>query len=178
MAYVRGVAQRGTVSVVGAVAAMLIIGSADACAPDSAVGPYGGDVVPLEGEIKAEILANAETGEILTRTWNGDLSEPAPIGAEPLEIGSGEDRVVLEPYPTESDPAGYCSRFYGRAEWISRGSIENGWIRQMHGNTARRQFAWRHSFAGGREHGSMWSEMGPHRGHGGHGPGTDSSPRH
>lgn len=158
--------------------ALVLIGTVSGCTPASSAGPYGGDVVPLEeGEVNAEILANSESGEILTHTWNGDLSGPAPIEAEPLEIGSGEDRVVLEPHPTESDAAGYCSRFYGRAEWVSEGAFEDGWIRRMHDRAPRHEFAWRHSWAGGRSHASMWSEMGRHGDHGGpqpgHGPGAE-----
>lgn len=134
-------------------------------------GPNGGDVVPIKnGTAYAELLANADTGEVMVHTWDRDLKTPQPIEKEPITVGSGENKAELTPHPVSTDPAGRCSRFYGHADWVRGGGVRNGW---MHGGGAgdHRDFAWQHCWQAGRSHGRMWEEMGPHRrtgpGHGG-----------
>lgn len=144
-------------------------------------GPNGGDVVPIKGGTAyAELLANPDTGELMVHTWDQNLKTPRPVEKEPITVGSGDNGAELMPHPIASDPAGTCSRFYGHADWARGGTISHGWM-AMRGEGGRRQsFDWRGCWRGGRMHGRMWEEMGPHRrmgsGHGGpmgpgHGPG-------
>lgn len=138
----------------------------------SAAGPLGGDLVPISGGTAyAELLANADTGEVMVQTWDKDLQTSRPIANEPLVVGSGEQSVELMAHPVAKDPAGTCSRFYGQADWVRGGSVRQGW---MHGGGVgdHQEFAWQRCWQGGRTHGHMWSEMGEHRHMGpGRGPG-------
>ena len=141
------------------------------CSSKAETGPNGGDVVPLNnGQAKAEIVANAESGEVMVHTWDRSLKASQPIANQPLVIGSGDQTIELQPHPTASDPRGTCSRFYGQADWLRGGHMQNGWIG---GGTdqSRHDFAWNNCWKGGAAHGSMWNEMGEHRrGMMGHGP--------
>jgi hypothetical protein len=143
--------------------------------PSVATGPTGGDVVPIKnGTAYAELLANADTGELMVHTWDKDLKTLKPIEKEPIVVGSGDDSTELSPFPANTDPPGTCSRFYGHADWVRGGAINHGWM-AMHGDR-RQAFDWRGCWQGGRAHGLMWEGMGEHRrmgpGHGGHmGPG-------
>ena len=129
------------------------------------VGPYGGDVVPLEsGKVQAEVVANPESGEVMVHTWDADLKTPRPIEAKPLMLGSDDRTVALDPHPLPTDPPGRCSRFYGSADWVRGGGVERGWMRM--GSGARTAFEWRNCWAGGRAHEPMWSEMSGHHGQG------------
>lgn len=138
----------------------------------ASAGPNGGDLVSIkDGTTYAELLANADTGEVMVHTWDKDLKTPEPIESEPFSLGSGDNSVELTPHPLETDPAGKCSRFYGDAEWLRGGSVQNGW---MHGGGIgdHTDFAWQRCWQGGRSHGPMWEEMGRHGRMGaGHGPG-------
>ncbi len=131
--------------------------------PTSA-GPYGGDVVPLDGGTGyAEVLTNAESGEAMVHTWDRDLKRSRPIASDPLVLGSGEQSVSLMPHPRADDPPGSCSRFYGRADWLKGGGIQHGWLHRR-GHGERHQFAWSRCWDAGGSHGSMWGEMGRHHG--------------
>jgi len=126
-----------------------------------ATGPYGGDVVSLGAGLgQAELLANADTGEVVAHVWDNDLKTPRPIAGQPITVGSGDQTVLLDPHPLPTDPPGYCSRFYGRADWARGGGMHHGWIQA---GTVRQDWTCRHCWSGGRQHGDMWSEM---RGHG------------
>ena len=133
------------------------------CAGTPQQGPNGGDLVPIKGGTAfAELLANANTGEVLVSTWDKDLKTRQPIAKEPITVGSGDNRVELTPHPTDTDPAGQCSRFYGAAGWVRGGGVRNGW---MHGGGVgeHRTFDWNRCWQGGQRHGHMWEEMGKHR---------------
>ena len=150
----------------------VVVASSASCSAEASGAPHGGDVVSLGDGVSAELVANAETGEVMVHTWDEDLKTARPIEAKPLILGSDQRTVELEPYPLPSDPRGYCSRFYGEADWVRGGDISHGWIR--HGEMARHEFGWRNCWKGGQAHGRMWAEMGEHRGPGhgrGHGPG-------
>lgn len=133
-------------------------------------GPYGGDIVPLQdGKVNAEILSNADTGEVMVHTWGQDLKTPEPIKAEPLSVGSEERSMQLMPHPVEGDPPGFCSRFYGQGDWVRGGGIHHGWLRRSSAEGLRHSFAWKNCWRGGRDHGSMWGAMRQHGQHGMHG---------
>lgn len=141
----------------------------------ASAGPTGGDLVPIKGgSAYAELLANADTGEVLVNTWDKDLKTRRPIEKEPITVGSGDNSVELTPHPTDSDSSGMCSRFYGHADWLRGGGVHNGW---MHGGGTgdHRTFDWSRCWQAGRAHGRMWEEMGRHRrmgpGHMSSGPG-------
>ena len=138
----------------------------------ASAGPNGGDLVPIKGgSAYAELLANADTGEVMVHTWDKDLKTRRPIEKEPITVGSGDKSVELTPHPLATDPSGSCSRFYGEAEWVRGGGIHHGW---MHGGGAgdHRTFDWSRCWQGGQAHGRMWEELSKHRGMGpGHMPG-------
>ncbi len=138
----------------------------------ASAGPNGGDLVPIKnGSAYAELLANADTGEVLVNTWDKDLRTRRPIEKEPITVGSGDKSVELTPHPLDTDPSGTCSRFYGEASWVRGGSVRQGW---MHGGGTgdHRTFDWSRCWQAGRAHGRRWEEMGKHRRMGpGHGPG-------
>lgn len=140
-----------------------------------AAGPNGGDVVSLGGDTNAEMLANSDSGEIMVHTWNRDLNSPKPIEATPLTLGSDEKTVRLDPHPVTSDPQGYCSRFYGQADWVRGGGVAHGWMSRAGNESQRSNFAWSRCWKAGGGHSQMWSEMG---GHGGMGPGGAGGMRH
>ena len=100
-------------------AVMVGCGRTEPTAPST--GPNGGDVVPIKnGTGYAELLANADTGEVMVHTWDKDLKTPKPIEKEPITVGSGDNSAELIPHPTATDPAGRSSRFYGHAGWARR----------------------------------------------------------
>ena len=139
----------------------------------ASAGPNGGDIVQLQDGAKAELLANAETGELMAHTWDKDLKQPHPIRSEPLTVGSGQQSVDLTPYPVVGDPSGYCSRFYGHAEWVRGGGVRHGWMHSSGQSGDHHDFSWNGCWKAGQSHGAMWSGMGEHRGGMmGHGSGT------
>ena len=162
------------------VSAVLVGGCNRPAVTALSTGPSGGDLVPVKGGTAyAELLANADTGEVMVHTWDKDLKTPRPVEKEPITVGSGENSTELMPHPMDTDPAGTCSRFYGHADWARGGNVRQGW---MHGGGAgdHQSFEWSRCWQGGKAHGRMWEEMGEHRrmgpGHGGpmgpgHGPG-------
>lgn len=126
-------------------------------------GPNGGDLMPIKGgSAYAELLTNADTGEVLVNTWDKDLKSRRPIESEPITVGSGDNSVELNPHPMDSDPSGLCSRFFGQAGWMRGGSIRHGW---MHGGGVgdHREFGWERCWRAGQTRGRMWEEMGEHR---------------
>ena len=140
-----------------------------ACTDKAKAGPNGGDVVALsDGKTSAEVLANADTGEIMVHTWDHDLKSAHPVDARPLTIGADRKQLQLEPHPLASDPPGYCSRFYGRADWLQGGDVRHGWLSQSGIASERHDFQMTLGWKAGGLHGGMWSEMG------GHGPGMGS----
>jgi hypothetical protein len=138
----------------------------------ASAGPSGGDLVPIKGGAAyAELLTNADTGEVLVNTWDKDLKTRHPIEKEPITVGSGDKSVELTPHPMNTDPSGKCSRFYGEAGWVRGGGIRHGW---MHGQGigAHTEFEWQRCWQTGQTHGQMWEDMGEHRHMGpGRGPG-------
>ena len=136
-------------------------------------GPNGGDMVALgDGKTNAEIMANSDTGEAMVHTWNQDLKSPLPIEAKPLTLGTDANRVRLDPHPLPGDPPGYCSQFYGRADWLRGGNVHHGWLSSGGNDSQRQHFDMNRCWDSGRTHGHMWSEMGGHgpgMGPGGHG---------
>jgi hypothetical protein len=153
-------------------AVIAVTGCSKSSQPAASTGPNGGDLVPIKGGAAyAELLANADTGEVMVHTWGQNLKTPEPIEREPITLGSGDKSIELTPHPMDTDPSDSCSRFYGHADWVRGGDIRNGW---MHGGGVgeHTEFAWQNCWQGGRTHGHMWSEMGEHRHMGaGHGPG-------
>lgn len=157
------------------VAGMILVGliAVAACSRTAAAGPNGGDVVPIKnGTAYAEVVSNANTGEVVVQTYDEDLKTRQPIEQQPITVGSDRNSVELTPYPTATDPPGTCSRFYGQADWVRGGDVRLGWMQgAAMGN--RQEFAWQHGWEAGRMHGGMWEEMGGHRRLGpGHAPGS------
>ena len=159
-------------------AAVLIVALAviPSCSSSAKAGPNGGDVVPLDDEVRAEVLANSDTGEVMIHTWDSSLENAHPLDAKPLLVGSGDETISLDPHPMSSDPEDRCSRFYGQANWVIGGKIHHGWIRTAGAEPSDHHFDWNSCWAGGEANGSMWSEMehhrrgmGTHKGHRGHG---------
>ena len=98
-----------------------------------ATGPNGGDLVAIKGgAANAELLANADTGEVLVHTWDKDLKTRRPIEEQPITVGSGDNSVELTPHPMDTDPSGTCSRFYGQASWVRGGGVHNVYARWRH----------------------------------------------
>lgn len=152
------------------IALLLVVMTMPSCSKSEA-GPNGGDVVALNnGLTKAEVVANADTGEMMVHTWDQNLKASQPIENKPLTMGSGDQTIELQPHPTASDPSGLCSRFYGQADWLRGGKVHHGWMGGA--GQSRHEFAWNNCWKGGQAHGPMWNEMGEHRrGMMGRGPG-------
>ncbi len=143
------------------------------CSNNAKAGPNGGDVVALnDGKTSAEVLANADSGEVMVHTWDNDLKSARPVHARPMTLGADENQIQLEPHPLATDPPGYCSRFYGRADWLRGGKVHHGWLSHSGAATGRQNFEMNRGWKAGGMHGRMWSEMGAHgpgMGQGGHG---------
>ena len=154
--------------------------AAAGCSRAAAAGPNGGDVVPIkDGSAVAEVVSNADTGEVIVQTYDEDLKTREPIERQPITVGSGQNSVELTPYPTETDPPGTCSRFYGQADWVRGGSMREGWM-QGRAMGARQEFDWQRGWEAGRMGRGMWEGMGEHRRMGpgrGPGPGGPMGPR-
>jgi hypothetical protein len=154
-------------------AGFLVVGGCSRTSDQLAsAGPNGGDLVPIQsGKAYAELLANADTGEVMVHTWDKDLKTPRPVEKKSITVGSGDNKVELQPHPLDTDATGTCSRFYGAADWVRGGGIRHGW---MHGGGAgdHRTFDWNHCWQAGPRHGPMWKEMREHQRMGPrHGPG-------
>lgn len=55
-------------------AAFAVAGCSESSGPSASTGPNGGDLVPIKaGAAYAELLANADTGEVMVHTWDKDL---------------------------------------------------------------------------------------------------------
>lgn len=129
-------------------------------------GPNGGDLVSIKGGTAyAELVANADTGELIVRTLDKDLKTSRPIEMQPITVGSSGNSVELTPQPTDTDPSGTSSRFYGRADWMRGGSVRHGWM-QGRATGDKQEFELQRGWEAGRMH---WKEMGGHgdmgRGH-------------
>lgn len=154
--------------------AALVVGMClvQSCSNSAKAGPNGGDVVALnDGKTSAEVLANADSGGVMVHTWDNDLKSARPVQARPLTLGADEKEIQLDPRPLASDPPGYCSRFYGRADWLRGGNVHHGWLSHPGAATGRHNFEMNRGWQAGESHGPMWSEMG------GHGPGMDQGGR-
>ncbi len=153
--------------------------TAAACAGSAAAGPNGGDVVPIKnGSAVAEVVSNPHTGEVIVQTYDRDLKNRRPIAPEPITVGNNQNSVDLMPHPTESDPPGTCSRFYGKAEWLRGGRIRQGWM-QGRAMGARQEFGWEQGWEAGRVHDEMWEAIGEHRRMSpDHGPGSSGPMGH
>jgi len=164
----KGIAMRTLVAGVILIGLFVVAG----CSRTAAAGPNGGDVVPIKnGTAYAEVVSNANTGEVIVQTFDEDLKTRQPIEREPITVGSGDNNVALAPYPTDTDPPGTCSRFYGQADWARGEGVREGWM-QGRGIGDRQAFEWRRGWEAGRMHGGMWEDMGGHRRMGpGHAPG-------
>ena len=142
----------------------------------ASVGPNGGDLVPIKGgSAYAELLANADTGEMMVHTWDKDLKTRRPVDREPITVGSGENSAELMPHPMDGDPSGMSSRFYGHAGWVRGGNVGHGWMTMPGDGNQRHSFDWQGCWQGGKAHGKMWEEMGEHRRMG---PGGPMGPGH
>jgi len=161
---------KGIAGILMGIALLLVVMTMPSCSKAEA-GPNGGDVVPLN-DGKAEVVANADTGEVMVHTWDQKLKNSRPIENKPLSMGSGDQTIELQPHPTATDPRGFCSRFYGQADWLRGGKVNHGWLSGGMGQS-RHEFAWNNCWRGGAAHGPMWNEMGEHRrGMKGRGPGA------
>lgn len=112
-------------------AVLAVAGCSESSGSSALAGPSGGDLVPIKsGTAYAELLANADTGEVLVNTWDKDLKTRQPIEQEPITLGSGDKSVELTPHPMDTDP-----------DWARGGGIRNGW---MHGGGTgdHKQFDW------------------------------------
>jgi hypothetical protein len=162
-------------------AGVILIGlmAVAACSRTAAAGPNGGDVVPIKGGTAyAELVSNADTGEVMVQTWDKDLKTRRAIEQEPITVGSGGNNVELTPHPTEGDAAGTSSRFYGQADWARGSGVRQGWM-QGRATGDRQEFEWQHGWEAGRMQGRMWEDMGEHRRMGpGHAPGQQGGPMH
>ncbi len=151
----------GVLSGISLCLAMMTLPSCSSKA-EAGAGPNGGDVVPLKnGQAKAEVIANADTGEMMVHTWDQNLKNSHPIEIKPLMFGSGDQTIALQPHPAATDPSGSCSRFYGQADWLRGGKVSQGWMGGA--EQSRHEFAWKNCWKGGQTHGPMWNEMGEHR---------------
>lgn len=142
---------------------LAVAGCSETSEKSGVTGPNGGDMVAIKGGTAySELLANAETGEVMVHTWDKDFKTRRPIERQPITVGSGDNSVELTPHPMDSDPSGTCSRFYGEANWVRGGSVRQGW---MHGGGTgdHRTFDWSRCWQAGRSHGPMWEEMGKPR---------------
>jgi hypothetical protein len=123
--------------------AALVVGMflVQSCSNSAKAGPNGGDVAALnDGKTSAEVLANADSGEVMVHTWDNDLKSARPVEARPLTLGADEQQIQLAPHPLASDPPGYCSRFYGRADWLRGGKVQHGWLSHSGAATERQNF--------------------------------------
>lgn len=162
---------------------LVAVGCSQTTHQPTSAGPNGGDLVPIKGGATyAEVVANAETGEVLVNTWDKDLKTRRLIEKEPITVGSGNKSVELTPYPMDSDPSGTCSRCYGEANWVRGGGVHNGWmhgggtgdhhvrvepllaggpVARPHVEEMGRTGAWGQDMSGGRGHGPGKPEHGP-----------------
>ena len=156
------------------IASVTLIGlmAVAACSRAATTGPDGGDLVSIKGGTAyAELMSNEESGEVMVHTWDKNLKTRRPIEREPISVGSGGDNLELTAYPTDTDPEGMSSRFYGQADWARGAGVRQGWM-EGRGTGDRQQFAWQHGREAGRMQGRMWEDMGEHRRMGTeHGPG-------
>lgn len=122
----------------------------------TAQGPNGGDLVSIaDGTAYVEIMANADTGEVVAHVLGKDVENNLPITAEPITVGSGRNRVALTPKPSNADPSGASSRFLGQADWLRGGQVHRAWI-QVSGTAGHQEFELRHGWDAGRLH---WQTM-------------------
>ena len=127
-------------------------------------GPYGGSVVSLKSShAKAEILADTGTGAVLIYMWDLALKKRKPVNYKPLLIGNGDETVDLLPYPIADDSAGYCSRFYGKAEWVHSGTGNYGWLGGGM-EQIQHEFNWKNCLRAGESLGTLFDKMDENQG--------------
>ena len=131
------------------------------CGQAAAAGPLDGDLVSLNGDTVAEVIANEATGDVMVHTWSADHRTPRPINSQAMQLGGGTAQAVdLLPHPLATDPPGLSSRFYGRADWLQHRDVSRGWLTTAeHG---RHELDFARCWEGGRRHGTMWSEVTRH----------------
>ena len=141
------------------------------CSADKAtVGPFDGDVIAvMDGAVNAEVVTNAQTGEVLVQTWKPDSARRQAIPAAPISLGTASHVVVLAPHPIADDPPGESSRFYGQADWLRGGMFDHGWLRccgagagsANDGPPSERThvFWWTNCWNAGHKHPELWSDI-------------------
>ena len=75
------------IGVLRGIALLLAMMTLQSCSRTQA-GPNGGDVVPLNNGAKAEVVANADTGEVMVHTWDQKLENSQGIASKPMMIPS------------------------------------------------------------------------------------------
>lgn len=163
-------------SVLVVAVAISATGCSQTATQPAATGPNGGDIVPIRnGTAYAELLANADTGEVMVHSWDKDLKTRRPVEKESITVGSGEKSAELIPHPMDGDPPGMSSRFYGHADWMRGGNVHQGWLAMRGEGSKKHSFDWQGCWQGGKTHGRMWEDMGDHRRMG---PGGPMGPGH
>ena len=90
-----------------AAVALIAAGCSQTATRPASTGPNGGDVVPIRnGTAYAELLANADTGEVMVHSWDKDLKTRRPVEKESITVGSGENSAELIPHPRLAGDAG------------------------------------------------------------------------
>lgn len=118
-----------------------------------------GALVTMEdGLVKAQIVGNTDSGAVLIYTWDKALKNRQPIKRNSLTLGSGPQKLTLQARPTTTDPAGFSSRFYGRAEWLRESKVVKGWIADSTG-PGRQDFTWKDCWKGGENSQEIWSQI-------------------
>jgi hypothetical protein len=135
-------------------------------------GPDGGAVVTFgRTRTKAEVVVNAESGEIMVMTWGTSLKRSKSVKATPMTIGDDDSTTTLQPFPTMADPPDYTSRFYGQADWLRRGDASHGrrgWLRdgeeQFGGmQEVRHEFGMEACWRAGESQNELWKDVEPRR---------------
>lgn len=91
----------------------------------ASAGPNGGDLVAIKGGTAySELLANADTGEVMVHTWDNDLKTRRPIESQPITVGSGKDSVELTP---RGRATGFTAKRTGCAAGASTAVGYTGW---------------------------------------------------
>ena len=154
----KGITTKTLVSGLLRVALIAIAG----CSRAASTGPNGGDVISIKGGTAyAELVSNADTGEMMVQTWDQELKTRRAIEQEPITVGSGDNDVELTPHPIEGDAAGMSSRFYGQADWARGEGVHGSWM-QGRGTGDRQEFQSHHGGEAGRMQGRVWEDMGEH----------------
>ena len=80
-----------------------LTGCSQTAEQSASAGPNGGDLVAIkDGTAYSELVANANTGEVMVHTWDNDLMTRRPIESQPITVGSGDNSVELTPHPIDT----------------------------------------------------------------------------